>query len=359
MSPFVYILLINWNNYDDTIECLESVFRNGYPNFRVIVCDNGSTDRSIEYIKKWAEGRLELNIPPNNKFRKLTCPPVLKPISYVEYEKSFAESGGNKDDNDNKLVIIHAGNNLGYGGGNNVGFRYGLSRGDFSYFWMLNNDTVIESGALSYMVKRMQEKSGAGLCGSMLLYYEHPDKVQACGGGKYNKWLARPVQIHNLLSVPNISNANAIESQLDYISGASCLVSKEFLQDIGLLFEDYVFCFEELDWAKRAKGRYDLAYTPESIVYHKKGAAIDKNTTTKKNSGALSEYYGIRNRFIFTRKFYPFILPILYLSCLARIVIRMCKGELKQAIVIFRIIQGKYADWPSSPELILQKLNQL
>ncbi|RKX59396.1 MAG: hypothetical protein DRP29_04690 [Thermodesulfobacteriota bacterium] len=57
--PKVVVIILNYNSWKDTIECLESVLRNDYPNYQVIVIDNGSQDNSMEYIKAWAEGRQE------------------------------------------------------------------------------------------------------------------------------------------------------------------------------------------------------------------------------------------------------------------------------------------------------------
>ena len=59
----VYIIILNYNGWKDTIECLESVLRNDYPNYQVIVVDNGSPNNSIEYIKAWVEGRQEALTP--------------------------------------------------------------------------------------------------------------------------------------------------------------------------------------------------------------------------------------------------------------------------------------------------------
>jgi len=55
MNSECYILILNWNGWKDTIECLESVFRNTYLNYQVVVLDNGSTDDSVEKIKAWTE----------------------------------------------------------------------------------------------------------------------------------------------------------------------------------------------------------------------------------------------------------------------------------------------------------------
>ncbi len=95
MNPKVYIILLNYNGWTDTIECLESVLRNDYPNYQVIVVDNNSPNNSIEYIKTWAEGKLDVWVNPNNPLRKLSFPPAPKPIPYVFYTREEAEKGGN------------------------------------------------------------------------------------------------------------------------------------------------------------------------------------------------------------------------------------------------------------------------
>jgi len=73
--PKIAIIILNWNGWKDTIECLESVFRNTYPNYQVIVVDNGSSDDSMENIKAWAEGKQEVLTPePTNSFYHLSHP---------------------------------------------------------------------------------------------------------------------------------------------------------------------------------------------------------------------------------------------------------------------------------------------
>lgn len=70
-APLIYIILLNWNSWVDTIECLESLFRNDYPNYRVVVCDNNSMDDSMLYIKAWAKGNLDVFVDYDNPIRFL------------------------------------------------------------------------------------------------------------------------------------------------------------------------------------------------------------------------------------------------------------------------------------------------
>lgn len=99
----VYILILNWNGWGDTIECLESVFRNVYMDFRVIVCDNGSVDGSLSHIRSWSKGELDSFVPSGNPLRRLSHPPIRKPVSIWEYDGAQAEDGG--ADTDRKSVV--------------------------------------------------------------------------------------------------------------------------------------------------------------------------------------------------------------------------------------------------------------
>ena len=90
----IYVIIVNWNNWQDTLICLESVFRSNYPDFKVIICDNGSQDNSLLYIKAWADGMLDAFISPEFQLRNHTFPPVRKPVKFKEYKRHEAESGG-------------------------------------------------------------------------------------------------------------------------------------------------------------------------------------------------------------------------------------------------------------------------
>ena len=148
----VYIVLVNWNGWRDTIECLESVFRLDYPDFMVVGCDNASGDDSLAQIKSWAAGTLVIRAK-NPALAELVEPAIPKPVEWVEYDRPTAEAGGSPD-NDARLVLIRTGGNLGFAGGNNVGIRFALAHDDCTHVWLLNNDTVAPPDSLSHLVAR-------------------------------------------------------------------------------------------------------------------------------------------------------------------------------------------------------------
>jgi GT2 family glycosyltransferase len=307
--PKVYILVLNWNGWENTIECLESLMRLNYPNYGVVVIDNGSTNDSVEKIRSWAAGKvLAKATTADERITRLVDPPVAKPVS---------------------VVVIETKANLGYAGGNNIGLRYALSRKDCGYAWILNNDIIVHPEALTHLVRRMKEKPEAGICGSSLLRYYHPDKIDSIGGSKYDRWFAQAIGLETGKKFdPNQwEKYQKLERKMGYVAGAAVFVSRAFLLDVGLICEDYFMYFEEIDWATRARGRYSLAIAPQSIVYHKGGEDIKKHDGSKKRRFSLVyDKYTTKNRLLFTIKFYPYLLPILYLSILGYILDRIRVG---------------------------------
>jgi GT2 family glycosyltransferase len=331
-----YIILVNWNGWGDTIECLESIFRHVPSDTRIIICDNGSEDYSVERIQGWAEGSLNVHVPVNNSLRYLSWPPVAKPVSYRIYNCHDAEHGGEAAD-ESCMVLICNGGNLGFAGGNNVGLRYVLARGDAEYIWLLNNDTVISPDALESLVRRMTERPDAGMCGSTLLHYESPERVQARGGGWYCKWIGLPWHMGRFGRIHDTVDATRVENRINYIVGASLFVSRLFLEQVGLMCDDYFLFFEETDWAIRSKGKYSLAYAPESIVYHKIGASIGTDSDPRMKS-YLCDYYNIRNRIYFTRKFYSYALPSIYVVLIMAVLMRALLGQWARVKMIAQLM---------------------
>ena len=311
----VYIILVNWNGWQDTVECLESLLLLKFNDFRIVICDNASSNESLQQIRGWADR---------------------KNIRYVEYLRAEAEAVGPLA-TDQVLTIIRNGENLGFAGGNNVGLRYALERGDVDYCWLLNNDTVVEPEALSHMVDRMCQRPDIGICGSTIRWYHDRKRIQALGGGHYCRWIGLPWHYGRFTKWGRKINHARAEVWMNYVEGASMLVSRQFLHEVGLLSEDYFLYFEEADWAIRAEGRFKLAYAPDSIVYHKVGASIGTSSNPAKMS-FTSDYFNIRNRLLFTRRFYPKALPMVWLVIAVALLVRLCLGKWDRAAMIFSLL---------------------
>ena len=343
--PKVYILILNYRGCDDTPECLESVLRIDYPNYQIILVDNASPDDSIEKIRLWAAGEPKL-WPQKSQMPPFKSSPIIKPIPLLEYDRAVAESGGGAENGqisavacsfNRPIILIHSGGNLGFAGGNNIALRYALKKNDFKYVWLLNNDTVVEPSSLTAMVARLNAHPAAGICGSTQLYYDQPELIQARGGAIYNRWFATSRHIGVFESAANDFDLNKIERKMAYVCGSSMLVSKAFLDEVGLMSEDYFLYYEELDWVTRARGKFAMVYAPESIIYHKEGLSIGSSSHGVKRK-KMADFYGQRNRIIFTRKFFPWALPLVYLSFLPVIMNRIIRKQWDRVPMMLKIL---------------------
>ena len=312
--PKVAIIILNWNNWKDTIECLESVFRNNYPNYQVIVVDNGSTDGSMEKIKAWAEGKQEVLTPePTHPLYNLSHPPVKKPILYVYYTRGKAEKGGDTKKEDEliykwrgeknnevstrySLILIQTGKNLGFAGGNNIGIRYTIAKKYFKYIWLLNNDTIIDKNALCYLIKKGEGNIYLGVIGLKLLFYYKPNVIQTAGGGKIIPWLGIQKSIGRNKKDEGEWDKEII---LDYVSGASFLIRVSTINFVGLMDENYFLYWEETDWCERIKRECNkkMSYEWKSKVWHKESSTINSRSI-------IQDYYGTINGLIFMKKYY-------------------------------------------------------
>lgn len=311
----VYIVIVNWNGWKDTIECLESVLKSRYDNYQIIVCDNASTDNSVENIKKWAKGEITASYLDKKQIIPCVTPFVEKPIKYIEY--SGDDIFKCNLSSDEKLILIKNCENLGFAGGNNIAVKYAYLKNDFKYIWFLNNDTVVENDTLEKLVLNFVED--VGIYGSKLLYYNDPKKLQALGG-TYNK----------IFGISRCITKEEHLNRMKYVIGASMFVSKKFIDEIGLMNEEYFLYFEEIDWAIRARGRYKIACNLSAIVYHKAGATI-------RSESKLSDYYMIKNRILFTEKYFLSYLPFVYFGLIVTIVKRIKRRQYSRAIMIIGI----------------------
>jgi GT2 family glycosyltransferase len=282
-SPNVAIVILNWNGWEDTIECLESVFQIDYPNYNVVLVDNHSTDDSIKKIIAYAEGKITVE----STFFEYSH--YNKPLNYQILDKNR-----NIDINPNKqLTLILNHKNEGFAEGNNIGMRYTLKNLESKYVLLLNNDTVVDKYFLDSLVKEGENNEKIGLLGPKIYYYDEPEVIW-CVGGKIDWKLARGRHIGNQ---EFDRGQYQIKKHFDYISGAALLIKRELLEDVGLLDEKYFLYFEETDLElKAALNSYENIYIPESKIWHK----------VSRSGGGISKevglYYITRNRWIFMKK---------------------------------------------------------
>jgi len=241
-APKVFIIILNWNNWQDTLECLKSLKNLDYPNYEVVVVDNGSTDDSVKQII--------------NATRK------------------------------DLVALIETGKNLGFSGGNNVGIKYALEHGA-DYALILNNDTVVESNFLKKLVEVGESDENIGVLGPRINYIE-PKDVVWFNGGKFSWPLKYNYHLDFRKKEGELKNFKPRE--VDFITGAAMFVKRSVFDKIGLLDERFFLYFEDMDFCLRAKSAgFKSVVVPEAKIYHKVSASVSK----LKNP--VIWYYHVRN----------------------------------------------------------------
>jgi GT2 family glycosyltransferase len=307
----VYIVLLNYNGWRDTLECLESVLKLNYSNFRIVVVDNDSNNGSVERIQEWAAGSLAA-VVQNPALASLSTPVLAKPILLSLLDADEIEQPTASESHPRQIMLIRSGTNGGYAAGNNHGIRLAMKDPDCAYLWLLNNDTVVEPDALSHLVGHIESNPAVGICGSTLVHYHSPSTIQARGGARFNRWTATSMHVGEGAAFPGSAATKAADASnmevLDYVVGASMFVTRPFVERVGLMYEDYFLYFEEIDWAWR-KGHFEVGYAPASVVYHKEGASTGMNKK-RIEYGKGGDFYLHRNRLVFTRRNFPLALPV-------------------------------------------------
>jgi GT2 family glycosyltransferase len=329
-NPWVDIVVLNYNGWRDTIACLESLFRLEYRPFRVIVCDNGSPNESVERIEAWARGESIAETRGPAVLRALVTPPVAKPIPYVICDRDVAERGGGaaaSPDSNPPLVIIRVGANLGFAGGNNVGIRYSLARRDAKYVMLLNNDTVVSPTCVHELVKRAEEDASIGAVGATMLDFDQPELVQAAAGGTIAPW-------HGMVraSQEGAKRGSTTErSRLDFISGACLLARLTAIETVGMLDERFFMYGEDQDFSLRLRrAGFSLAYASSAEFWH-----IGGGTSVPRSP--FNDYHNVLSSLLFVRKHFRYLLPLaaaysLYKAVLPKIV----RGEWERLDAVMR-----------------------
>ena len=269
LSPYLAILILNYNGWEDTIACVESILKDWRDEYELIVIDNASTDDSVAKLRRWAE---ELRPPLELVF-------ATSPKTPVPPET--------RQTNSPRLTLLQTGSNLGFAGGNNVGIRHALARGA-SRILLLNNDTVMEAGALAKLIEGA-ERSGADLAGGGIYEYDRPSRPWYLGG-TFNWWGDRTV---TSLRLPS---AAAIAVETGWITGCCLLVRRQVFEEIGLLDEGAFLYCEDSDFCwHAAKAGFKRFVVPGARIYHKvsRSAAPDS---------AFQRYHATRSRLYFHSK---------------------------------------------------------
>jgi len=244
--PPVYIVILNWNGWRDTLECLGSLEHLDYVNFKAIVVDNGSTDDSEKYVSQ----------------------------TYPNVE------------------IVQTGANIGFTGGNNVGIRHALKHGA-EYVLLLNNDTIVDPAMLTELVGFMVEHPAVAYVGPKTYYANNPETIWFYGAcvDRRTGWAYH--------SPANVRDGPAYEGDREtvYCPGSGLLMRASVLAEIGLLDDRFFLVHEDADWCIRARhAGYSGFVVGSARMWHRVSASF-----TRANS-IPGSFYFVRNGLLLSQR---------------------------------------------------------
>ncbi|MEO1053264.1 MAG: glycosyltransferase family 2 protein [Bacteroidota bacterium] len=259
-KPLVSFITINFNNTQVTIDLLNSLKHLRYENFEIIVVDNAS------------------KVNPEKEL-KATYP---------------------------EIVFIRSDQNLGFAGGNNLGIS--ASKGELLYF--VNNDTELPSDALQGLIDTFKEYPEVGVVSPKFHYFFHPGTIEYAGYESVNVFTGR----NKMVGCREKDQGQYDQpSETNYAHGGGMMISREVIDKVGPMPEEYFLYYEEFDWCEKIKRHgFKIYYQPNSLIYHK------ESMTTGKHS-VLKTYYLSRNRILFMRRNtsrWQLTLFLAYLVCL-------------------------------------------
>jgi GT2 family glycosyltransferase len=269
MNPKVAVVILNWDGWSDTVECLDSLYTISYPCYTVVVVDNHSTDESVDKIREYCQGEKKINseLKDNDNFNS---------IKIFEYGEDYTNLSENLNEiNDllpsEKLVFLRNKENYGFAGGNNVGISFALDVILADYVLLLNNDTVVDPDFLTEMVNLAESDDKIGFVGPKTYFYNKKDTIQAAGGGNIDFTHGVAVELAFNHQYQGDFNFNC---ELEYIGGSCLLVKKEVIEKIGLLKKEYFMYWEDVEWCFRGREYgYKSFYAYKSNIWHKYGTS--------------------------------------------------------------------------------------
>lgn len=283
------VVIVTYNAADVIGDCLHSLLAS-LQAMRVVVVDNASTDGTSQLVEA------------------LSNRPGLPQIH-----------------------LIRAPQNGGFAAGVNIGLNHLLYDSCIDRVWILNPDTRVPEGTPKAIAA---EPLDFDLMGMRVVYADPPHLIQI-DAGTINWWTGVTGNL-NIGKTKDV--APPTEAQIDFISGASLIASRSFIERAGPMPEGYFLYYEEVDWAQKAKRPFKLCKS--AYVYHLAGSTIGSPSLNTPAS-VVSVYYKHRARMRFLRKFNPMALPMGYAYGIAKALQHVAQGQKPQAYAVLRALHGK------------------
>ncbi len=296
-SLHVYIIIVNYKQWQDTIDCVESILLSDYDQYSIIVVDNNSPNDSIKNLIEWAGKNQD-----RMSSRHFSAP---------------ACTGSGELNSVSKLTIIQNDKNAGFAAANNLVLSK-LADTD-SYVLLLNPDMIATPELLSALINYAGQQPVDAIIGATIRHWPgNHELLFYCGGNvNWNSATIRPAR-----------KTSRIED-LDYISGACLFTHASSFKKFGLLPEEYFLYWEETDWCFNAKKNGAVLKVCENAVCYDK-------ISTVIGRGFLSDYYYSRNGLLFVSKSGKGNVALAIAGNGIRILKRLVSGQWSRANGIYR-----------------------
>lgn len=250
----IYSIILNWNNYRDTSDCIRSILASSLLPDKIIIIDNDSRDGSLAKLKN----------------------------SYVKYPN---------------IQFIRNPRNVGFAAGINIGIRMAL-KDQAEFVFLLNNDAVVERDCIHELKYEILKNPRNGIAGPRIFYFNEPNRIWH-GGGQFNSALTGVVIKEKNKEEKNTGTA---VGDITFLTACAMLIRTIVFEQIGLFDEEYFFYDEDLDFCIRAqRSKFKLNYIPSAKAWHKIGP-INQNRTSP-----FVLFHIARSKIMFLRKNFKFL----------------------------------------------------
>ncbi len=317
--PALGVVVVTHASADVILDCLDSLLASQGVRLAVAVVDNASPDGTPALIRDWAAGRLAHAPGADVPF---ALDPVPKPLPLAAAPPAVLPAAGHS------LALIETGINGGFAAGVNRGLAALAAVAELDRFWILNPDSLVPPGSAAAFARHPAPPGGFALMGGRLAYAGPTGPIQI-DGGVIRRWSG---VTGNLGQFAPIDSPPPDPARIDFVTGASMVASRAFLETAGPMPEDYFLYYEEVDWALR-RGRLPLLWCPGGLVYHRAGTAIGSSAPGRPAS-RFSLYFKHRGRMRFVRRHFPAAWPTALAFSLAKAGQSLLKGDRAGAATI-------------------------
>lgn len=309
-APRVSIIILNWNGWKDTTECLDSICLNEYPFYDIIVIDNGSDNESLRQIAHYCECRKFESLEESSFLDEGR---VLRTFGYAICDNSCLDL--DVQINRKRLIVIDNGINSGFPEGNNIGIRYAIKYLNPDFFFLLNNDTIVDKGFLTALIDNVPYDPHIAGFGPKIYLFSDPNRLQAIGvrikSNIFSRVGIKLVKVSDFRFIGYFEEDNGqydTVERVDSLIGCGMLINANMIQKVGFLEKDFFLYHEESDWLYRMyQNGYYFLYIPTSKIWHKYSAS---------SGGELSPlvvYYSTRNSILFAKRHNSCLIYYLYI----------------------------------------------